>query len=222
MTSYPTEKRILNDVAGIDNWYWPEHDTELFMGPANDWVNSHRFKYFNFLTGNDVCIQAGGACGMYPKLLSRHFNTVSTFEPHPENFYFLNKNCYESNIIKINGALGSAPGFVDVFKDEGTNQGEFRVKQNQSARIPTFYIDYFNFDACDFIQLDVEGYELNVIEGGIKTIQRHKPVISCEYNLHSDLHKLESRLGELDYVKVDISVSDHIFAHKTKVVLSNG
>ena len=35
-------------------------------------------------------------------------------------------------------------------------------------------------DNLNFIKLDVEGYEINVIEGGINTIKKYKPIITLE------------------------------------------
>ena len=40
----------------------------------------------------------------------------------------------------------------------------------------------FNIFNFDFIKIDVEGYELPVLVGGIKTILKNKPVICMEQN----------------------------------------
>ena len=41
-------------------------------------------------------------------------------------------------------------------------------------------IDSLNLDKLDFIKIDVEGYEPLVIEGGINTIKKYKPIITLE------------------------------------------
>ncbi len=44
-----------------------------------------------------------------------------------------------------------------------------------------FVIDN-DVERLDFIKIDVEGYELEVMRGGRNTIEKHKPIIQFEYN----------------------------------------
>ena len=39
---------------------------------------------------------------------------------------------------------------------------------------------WFEYDTAVSITLDVEGYEINVLHGAAKTIEKYKPGISCE------------------------------------------
>jgi hypothetical protein len=43
-------------------------------------------------------------------------------------------------------------------------------------------VDSLKFSACDFIKIDVEGYEPNVLVGALTTIASFSPVISFEFN----------------------------------------
>jgi len=215
MVKYPAAKRFVDNIDGIDNWFWPEHDVDLFRGPAGDWLFAHKKHYFAFLKNKNVCIQAGGACGMYPKLLAREFKTVYTFEPHYENFYFLNQNCPEQNIVKFNAALGSTAGFVSMEKKDHSNSGEYAIS-DKIGNVPIMTIDSFNFSDVDFIQLDVEGFDLEAILGGYKTIRKYKPVISVEIPLDfpKDLFYTMYKLG---YVVMAKSMADLVFVHKSKI-----
>jgi FkbM family methyltransferase len=212
------QKKFIDDIDGINEWYWPEHDVELFAGPAADWIHCHKEFYFKFLKKTDVCIQAGGACGMYPKLFAQKFKTVYTFEPEAENFYFLASNCYESNIIKFNAALGSRSGFVSLNKLEKTNQGQFEVSITGNDIIPIMTIDGFNFPDVDLIQLDIEGYELEAVIGGINTIKKFKPVLALEISFITPSEKLFRLLYELGYILIAKSSADLIFVHKDNMV----
>lgn len=213
---YPPEKRFVDAIDGIDGWLWPEKDLELFAGIACDWMYSHNKHYFDWIQKYEVCIQAGGACGMYPKLLAQRFKTVYTFEPYHENFYFLTKNCSDDNIIKINAALGSEVGFVSMEKEDKSNQGQFEVSKTKPGIVPVMKIDNFNFPVVDFIQLDVEGYDLEAIKGGIKTIKRCKPTISIEIPLAFP-DNLFYTMHELGYVVMAKSMSDLVFVHKSNI-----
>lgn len=216
MITYPPEKNYSNDIDGIDKWVWPADDADLFIGPASDWLFSHNERFFQFIKKTDVCIQAGGACGMYPKLLARRFNTVYTFEPHYENFYFLNRNCPEENIVKFNAALGAKSGFICMEKQDNANRGQFEVSKTKTGRVPMMTIDSFKFLDVDFIQLDLEGHDLEAIKGGIKTIKKYKPVISIEIPLHPP-EDLFRKMHHLDYVVMGKSCSDLIYVHKSKI-----
>lgn len=213
---YPLEKKIIDNVDGIDNWVWPENDKDLFIGTATDWIYYHKQYYFKYIQKTDICIQAGGACGMYPKLLAKYFKTVYTFEPHHENFYFLSKNCPEENIIKLNAALGSKTGFVCLEKLDNTNIGQFEVSKTNTGIIPMMTIDSFEFPTVDFIQLDIEGYDHEAIKGATKTIEKYKPVISVEVPLASQENILHA-MYNINYIVLAKSSSDLVFVHASNV-----
>ena len=48
------------------------------------------------------------------------------------------------------------------------------------GKIPTLMIDDLNIDKCDFIQLDLEGYEYHGLLGAKNTIEKFKPLICVE------------------------------------------
>jgi hypothetical protein len=41
-------------------------------------------------------------------------------------------------------------------------------------------VDDLNLNACDFIQLDLEGYEFSALQGARKTIEKYKPLLCIE------------------------------------------
>ncbi len=172
-------KTIEDEVDGIGDWLWPSEDTELWYGNTYDWPKLKE-GIKTFCKKFDVAIQAGGACGMYPRLLANFFGHVYTFEPEPVNFHCLVNNCRLHTITKINGALGQSPTFVSVEHGGFQNAGVHRVKKESDSFIPVFTIDQFEFKQCDLIQLDVEQYEEYVILGALNTIEKFKPVIVLE------------------------------------------
>ena len=63
-----------------------------------------------------------------------------------------------------------------------------------------------NIDFCDFIKIDVEGYEREVLEGSVETINKFKPIIMMEIN-NTLLHKRKilpneifDKLSKLGYI----------------------
>jgi FkbM family methyltransferase len=221
-------------IEGISPWLWLKNDKEAWIGLIKDWVESHKEKFNKHVTDFSVCVQAGGCMGMYPRLLSEMFNRVYTFEPDPLNFMCLVYNCQKNNIIKMQTALGHEHKLITVNRPSNTNGGVNTINEIDDAFIPMITLDSLNLDACGFIQLDVEFYELNVLRGALKTIEKYKPVISCElgyfhyFNSHindeyrglnhggtstektleNDILKLLEPYG---YAKVDQSFADGIY-----------
>jgi len=184
---------IVDEVA---NWLWVKEDDGAWDGPHKEWMNSHRDAYLGASRGRDIVVQAGGNCGLYPRLFAKYFKYVYTFEPDPLNFHCLVNNCQLDNIIKFNGALGANNEMVRVQRSGMSNVGCHTVNSHDGERfVPQFTIDQLNLPACDFIQLDVEGYEINILKGAIKTIEKYKPGISCENGTNNGIPELLVQYG---------------------------
>jgi FkbM family methyltransferase len=113
------------------------------------------------------------------------------------------------NVVKLNAALGSAPGLVDLDRGDLGNIGTHKIeKRDGLLKIPTITIDSLALETCDLIQLDVEGYESNAIEGAMHTIMRFKPIIIAENFSSDEARKL---MSNMNYEYVETSFSDSIF-----------
>lgn len=198
------EKRE-KEIDGVSDWTWIKSDKGAFEGPANDWDNSHRELYRKYLKKFDTVVCAGGNCGMYPRLFAKYFHTVYTFEPDPLNFHCLVNNTQLNNVIKIQGALGLKNSMVSVERADMGNVGEHKIGTHRGV-IPMFALDSFAFHNLDLIQLDVEGFEIDVIKGGANTINRHRPVIAAENG-----HNVMEIMKQLNYDYVERSIADYIF-----------
>lgn len=93
-----------------------------------------------------------------------------------------------------NVALGPVAGAVEMHikKNDGHNRvsndgyttptGK-AVKTNtgyQRVSVPQLTLDSYNFTDVDIIKIDVEGYELNVLEGASNTIATNRPIVQVE------------------------------------------
>lgn len=132
-----------------------------------------------------VAVQAGGHLGIFPKALAEIFETVYTFEPAADLFEHLMHNAPEPNILKFQAALGDARqmvGLSRVRRDGKPNPHEGITHVSGAGNIPTLRIDDLGLPVCDLIQLDLEGWELYAIRGGVETIARCRPVLALEVN----------------------------------------
>lgn len=169
----------IRDPRGVSSahpewWEWPERDIvqmRLAFARLPD-LHEAMKHIWNF----GVCIQAGGNMGVWPQYLSTVFKVVYTFEPDPLNFRCLAANVREENVFKFNTGLGHHSSPRDMKRTD--NCGAHRMSE-KSGPIPVVNLDAFALE-CDFLQLDVEGFEHAALCGAAHTIMTHHPVIMIE------------------------------------------
>lgn len=199
-------------IDGVGPWFWPNTDISddggLWRGPSKEWC-LHKELIQKYCQETNVVVQAGGACGMYPRLLANFFQVVYTFEPHVGNFSFLCKNADLQNIFKYNAALGDTHEMIAMHGHE-TNQGMHKVEHIDNATVPTLRIDDFKYPVLDLIMLDIESYEINALRGATISIEKFKPLIIVE-NATKEIFDF---LNQMDYNQVDQNASDSYFVVK--------
>lgn len=198
---------IQKEVDGIKNWFRIVGD-DAFTEIIDGWITSGKAAYMEHVKQRKVCVQAGGYCGIYPRLFSQMFDMVYTFEPDPENFYCLTLNCKDVNVIKNQAALGEKHEMVNVYRQVNSNRGMHVVMPNPASVVPTYRIDDLMLPYCDLIMLDVEGYEIHILRGAEETIAKFKPVVAVEdTNVH-----IEELLKKYGYTKRSTSYRDTVYA----------
>lgn len=206
MKNYEQLVHIRNiEIQGETDWYWPISDQGAWDGPRDDWEQEHSVKYLKYLKKQDVVVTAGACCGMYVRFYAKLFKKVFAFEPDPLSFHCMVNNAQFDNVVKLNAALGEENRLMTVNRSDGRNVGVHTVSEGND--VPMFTLDTLNLDACDLIQLDVEGFEIFAIKGAINTIKRFWPVITAENG-----HNCEQFLVDLGYTGVDQSRADKVFA----------
>lgn len=167
------------------------------------WNLDHKQNFMKYCIKKRVAVQAGGFNGLYPKLLGQMFESVYTFEPNSLNFHCLVNNCQESHIFKCNAVLGDKHMLVDVGGGLAENPGMFRVTGfRPESKVPRFRIDDLALNACDLIQLDVEGQEIAALTGAMETIQKYKPIICCEAHM-TQPEEMEKLLSQFGYKEIE-------------------
>jgi len=136
-------------------------------------------------------IQAGGNIGVYSATMAGQFERVITVEPDLVNYQALLLNVAgHANIEHHWAAFGDKIGTASVDHPYPENIGAHQLKVGSDVRVLT--IDSFCVDNCDFIQLDIEGYEHLALLGAERTIKKTYPIITLE------LKGLGSRYGYSD------------------------
>jgi FkbM family methyltransferase len=177
-----------------EGWHIPEQD-RVALGFILDQVNTLAEMY-TYCKDFRTVIQAGCNIGIWPKALAKRFKNVYTVEPDSLNYEAAVKNLEGiKNIHLNNAAFGAAPGHGSMDHILPDNIGAHQVKTGSDFEIIT--IDSLGIKDCDFLQLDVEGFEHFAVEGAVQTIESSWPMISLE------LKGLGCRYGKPDQQTVD-------------------
>jgi len=175
---YRTYTHPLPWIDKVD-WLWPAGDKKLVQ--VFDHVSDIDL-FMRHVDKRGVCVQAGGACGIWPLRFSQLFGQVHTFEPQDDNYLCLLNNTESAdNITVYHAPLSNDHRRYTVQNDmqERENCGAGYVVENDNG-IKSLRIDDIRLAGCDLIQLDVEGFELQALQGGAETISAYRPVIVLE------------------------------------------
>lgn len=87
-----------------------------------------------------------------------------------------------TNVSVLNLAVGEEVGQISFpVPDYAARENFGALKISNSGKmVQQINIDGLSYDNLDFIKMDIEGNELSALRGAAKTIQLHKPTISCE------------------------------------------
>ena len=133
----------------------------------------------------DVALDIGAHVGAVSAYLSRKFQKVIAFEAVPSTFEFLRLNMQSlPNVEALNVAVGPEPGEVyfahydrhGQLSHVASKEGE--AETSRIGPIPIQTSDSMELGRISFIKIDVEGYELPVLQGARQTIERDRPLIA--------------------------------------------
>jgi FkbM family methyltransferase len=111
------------------------------------------------------------------------FGYVCAFEPFHESASYLRRNIADNQITNVRVyevALGAKRGRISM--SGGKNAASFDV--TEGGDIPMETLDTMRFERpIDFIKMDVEGLEPEVLEGGRALLRLQRPIVFFEVNL---------------------------------------
>lgn len=171
--------------------YWPDYDREPQR--SYDYMIKHQKDMDYAISRCEYrrgVIQAGGHVGIYPRRLAKIFETVHTFEPDDDCFECLVENV--SHVNSYNVALGDAN--KSTYLELGRLSGWSKIHPVGRQPVQMVTLDSMKFLHCDFLMLDLEGYELQALRGARKLIEEHSPVIQLE------VHE-QNESNYIDYMK---------------------
>lgn len=173
-----------------------------------------------------LSLDIGANTGDYTMLLLLHTNSdVVSFEPLPEAFNDLEKikSNFKSRLDTFNIAIGIETTKLDLFFGDQKSEKaslvpnleklSFIGSQNKNKILVDvkkldYFENYFNNKQIDFIKIDTEGFEYEVLKGAEKILKKHKPkFIQIEFNWHQlirnhTLYNISKLVNSYDVFKI--------------------
>jgi FkbM family methyltransferase len=179
-----------------------------------------------------TAVEVGSNIGVHTIVLARLVGPqgrVVAFEPQRIVFQMLCANVALNalgNVVTYHAAAGRQPGSIVVPGIDYSQAGNFggvslgSSESGEPATVVT--IDSLNLPSCQFIKIDVEGMERDVIEGAMSTIQKFRPRLYVENDRVEKSRALINRLLGLDYRLywhlASLFNSDNFFGEKENVL----
>ncbi len=199
----------------------------------------------------EFIIDIGANYGPHSIFLSKLYpnSKILAFEPSSRTFNIFNKlvkNFDLKNIYPIKKGLGIKEETREIYMPMQYTILAYVLDKNakgkdngSTEKIDITTLDKFvkrnKISKIDFIQCDVEGFELNVFKGAKDTLKKHKPVVFVEieerhtkkYNIKpNDVMKLFKKLGYNCYSvknnipmktnKIDREIPLYLLVHKSR------
>lgn len=148
--------------------------------PWNSWYAFHcevpireRF-WYPYIHPGDVVLDVGASWGLYAITAAVLGATVHAFEPDYRIFADLKAN------VEINGLKNV------ILHPEGLSDTDHYMDWDEIKNMHLVTLDSLHLEHCDFIKIDVEGQEFEVLKGAQETIRKFAPKILLEAHLQYD------------------------------------
>ena len=193
-----------------ENSFWVlygQHDKPTFLEDAGDGQHRQRDASLKYVSAYRNAIDIGSNIGQWTRSLAKIFGKVICFEPNP-NF----RECFKKNIQEKNVLLW--PYGLSDREHKAKQDFNSTVLHDDDGDIDCRTLDSFGLTNVDFVKIDVDGFEVPLLNGARETLTKNNPVINIEMkrDKRSDIvYKCESILKELGYQFKKRTKSDEVW-----------
>lgn len=155
--------------------------------------------------------------------LNTNAEKIYSFEPMKINYDILQKNITQNclnNVTYFNVALGEkkSTAFMEVEKENNNGSAKIVDGCNEgTVEVEVEVLDDFNLPNPDFIKIDVEGFEVSVLNGMTKTLKNTDAYVWIEVDEKNaaEVYKIMKSFGYIVY-DMDLKSSNNILFKKQK------
>jgi len=156
-----------------------------------------------------IVLDIGANIGTHTLTYARTATRVYAFEPQPFMFDMLCTNLLLNNVLNVTPiqcALGPVDGIthmnihdptqINSPAGEGVGKGE--------SEISIHALDTLAIGRVDFIKIDVEGFELEVLKGMGRTLELYHPILYIEIHYAHLIEPIKSYLWHFGYAATSL------------------
>ena len=193
-----------------ENSYWVlygQHTEPTYLEDAGNGQQAQRDASLKYVKQWRVCLDIGSNIGQWTRPLAKRFQSVVCFEPNP-NF----RECFEKNIQEKNVLLW--PYGLSNKEHKAKQDFNSTVLHEEDGDIDCRTLDSFGLTNIDFVKIDVDGFEIPLLNGARETLSKNDPVINIEMKRDKRIDvvvKCESILKDLGYKFIKRTKSDEVW-----------
>lgn len=170
--------------------------------------------HFDVFSGT-LAFDIGANGGIVAEKLAANFERVVAFEPAEESYEHLSSGAMPVNVVPDPRAVSSVSGALELEVREGAiGQGELVTGDSLLSAwgesIGTRSIEAVTLDELvdeygvpDFVKIDVEGHEVDVVDGGTRLWIEHAPRLLIEVHSAANGERILEALGHYDWDRYD-------------------
>lgn len=224
----------------VSGWFLPTWDTHLAeyieKHGQGEYQQRQRHYALSKVHTHRTAIDVGANIGTWTRDLSESFERVICFEPQADC-----RECHEinvptaqyTNVTLYPHALGPHPGEQEFYVDktscgnaglnrQGVLDGPTKDKPNAErlavSTVSVIALDSLELHDVDFIKIDTQGFEHEVLKSAEKTLDVCAPVLCLELAdrtpaEHKEKMEIVTWLAQRGYALVGNCVKEHVF-HK--------
>jgi len=193
-----------------ENSFWVlygQHTEPTYLEDAGDGQRSQRDAALEYVKRWRVCLDIGSNIGQWTRPLTKKFDSVICFEPNP-NF----RECFNRNITETNVVLW--PYGLSDREHRGQQDFNSTILNESEGDIECRTLDSFGLTNVDFVKIDVDGFEVPLLEGARDTLTKNNAVVNIEMKRDkrsSTVRRAEEILRDLGYRYEKRTKSDEVW-----------
>lgn len=207
----------MNNIVNDFNWYFLENDKAIKenIAFAEKYKKEHPmetrstkqiFISLSYCKNFRRAIDVGAHYGTSSYHFSNNFKNVEAFEIDPQIRECLQMNVNNfsrKNVTVYPYGCGREAKHINLSRNVDSHFTKINLKSNnlseENSDSKIIPLDNYDWQDVDFIKIDVEGYENEVILGALKLIERCKPIILYEKDRNNTSPNPQTILNDMGY-----------------------
>jgi len=177
-------------------WYSGDGDRQelLYHVKGSEWYRNEFQKLSKLISPGSTVVDVGANMGFMALIFSRLVGKrgkVISLEPSKQTFNKLRRNLDENAILNVvSKNMGCASGTANtelrkLSASSGHNSLAVTAKESPRAKAENVLVDTLDnivqpFGKVDFLKIDTEGFESEVLEGALKILKECRPIVYIE------------------------------------------